>query len=278
MNAVRLVRMMGELSGLPPDVALERTHQTLFYVGLGEARYRTIDTYSQGMRQMVKLAQALVHGPKLLFLDEPTNGLDPPARQRMLARIREIRDSGQMHLIISSHLLRDVESCCTDVLVLKEGRIAVYCDLAAERRQNRRFLQLELRGDVAAFSQAMADLGCEVARAGGQRLKLVVPDGVAIRDLYLAADRLDLLIRRLDYRRDSLEDIFFKAMAQPDGEAASDGQPSGPDAVGPRGAAAVSAGDSGAGAATAQGGVRSGDWGDSRRRSGNRGRQADGRS
>jgi len=217
MNAVRLVRMMGELSGVPPNDALERAHEALFYVGLGEARYRTVDTYSQGMRQMVKLAQALVHGPKLLLLDEPTNGLDPPARQRMIRMIRDIRDSGKVHLIVSSHLLRDVEACCTEVLVLKDGQIAVYCDLEAERRTNRRFLQLEIRGDVPAYGAAMKRLGCEYAQYGPRRLKMVLPDGVAIRDLFAAAAELDVQIHRLDYRRDSLEDIFFKAMEEPNG-------------------------------------------------------------
>ena len=78
MSAVHLVRLMAELSGLPPDAALERAHEALFYVGLGEARYRKLDTYSLGMKQLAKLAQAIVHGPKLIFLDEPTNGLIPP--------------------------------------------------------------------------------------------------------------------------------------------------------------------------------------------------------
>ncbi|MDX1643687.1 MAG: ABC transporter ATP-binding protein, partial [Thermoanaerobaculia bacterium] len=98
MTAVRLVRMMGEIAGLPPAEALERTHEALFFVGLGEARYRRLETYSQGMKQRAKLAQALVHGPRLLFLDEPTNGLDPPARERMIRLIREIRDTGEVHI------------------------------------------------------------------------------------------------------------------------------------------------------------------------------------
>jgi len=112
MTAVAFVRMMGELSGLPSDAALERAHEALFYVGLGEARYRLLGTYSLGMKQLAKLAQAIVHGPKLLILDEPTNGLDPPARQRMIRLIQQMRDSGEMRLLICSHLLRDVEETC----------------------------------------------------------------------------------------------------------------------------------------------------------------------
>src|SRR5262245_64405237 len=118
MTAVGLVRYMAEISGLPPRAATERAHEALFYVGLGEARYRKIETFSLGMKQLVKLAQAIVHAPKLLFLDEPTNGLDPPARLRMLRLIGEIRDKAHVRLILSSHLLRDVEECCEEVLIL----------------------------------------------------------------------------------------------------------------------------------------------------------------
>ncbi|HLE62129.1 MAG TPA: ABC transporter ATP-binding protein, partial [Pyrinomonadaceae bacterium] len=114
MSAVHFVRLMAELSGLPSAAALERAHEALFYVGLGEARYRSLDTYSLGMKQLAKLAQAIVHGPRLIFLDEPTNGLDPPARQRMIRLIAEIRDSGQPNILLSSHLLRDVEECCEE--------------------------------------------------------------------------------------------------------------------------------------------------------------------
>src|SRR6478752_2431482 len=143
MTGVRFVRYMAELSGLPRGEAMERAHEAFFYVGLGEARYRKLGTYSLGMKQLAKLAQAIAHGPRLLLLDEPTNGLDPPARQRMIRLIREIRDAGQMHILISSHLLRDVEETCEEVVILREGRIAAHCDLETERRSNRKFVELE---------------------------------------------------------------------------------------------------------------------------------------
>jgi ABC-2 type transport system ATP-binding protein len=216
MSGVRFVRMMAELSGLPPRQALERAHESLFYVGLGEARYRPVGTYSLGMKQLAKLAQALAHGPRLLFLDEPTNGLDPPARERMLELIRDIRDTGEVHVVLSSHLLRDVEECCEEVLVLKDGKVAVYADLAQERRANRRFLEVETQaagaGDDAWFAEAVERLGCELAFSGRQRLKLVLPEGVEVRDLYRLAAERQVQIRRLDFKRDSLEDIFLKAM------------------------------------------------------------------
>jgi len=217
MNAVHFVRLMGELSGLPSEAALERAHEALFYVGLGEARYRRLETYSLGMKQLAKLAQAIVHGPKLIFLDEPTNGLDPPARLRMIKLIREIRDSGQAHIVLSSHLLLDVEECCDEILILREGKIAVYCNLEEERKSNRKFLMLETRGDQKKFVQALNSLGCEYALTGDHRLKLVLQEGVDVRDLYRLAVQEEVQIRRLSYKRDSLEDIFLKAMENGDG-------------------------------------------------------------
>src|SRR3989441_3329849 len=212
MSCIHFVRFMAELSGLPSAAALERAHEALFFVGLGEARYRNVDTFSLGMKQLAKLAQAIVHGPRLIFLDEPTNGLDPPARQRMIKMIREIRDSGRAHIVVSSHLLRDVEECCEEILILKDGRLVVYCNLEEERKANKKFLMLETRGDLKPFVAAVDSLGCECAVTSDHRLKIILQDGTEIRDLYRAAAETQLQIRRLTYKRDSLEDIFLKAM------------------------------------------------------------------
>jgi ABC-2 type transport system ATP-binding protein len=217
MTAIHFVRLMAELSGLPGESALERAHEALFYVGLGEARYRKLGTFSTGMKQMVKLAQAIVHGPSLLMLDEPTNGLDPPARKRMLDLVLEIRDRGETHILLSSHLLRDVESVCDEVLILKDGRIAASCDLEAERRANRSFVELELQRPEPAFADELAAMGCELAVRDPGRLKLILPQDRGVRDLYQIADRLGVGIRHLDLKRDSLQDIFLRAMEGPDG-------------------------------------------------------------
>ena len=140
---------------------MERAHEAFVYVGLGEARYRMVGTYSLGMKQLTKLAQAIAHGPKLLILDEPTNGLDPPARKRLLELICEIREASDICLLLSSHLLRDVEETCDQVLILR--------------------------------------------------------DGVEIRDVYKVAAERGVQIRRMNQRRDSLEDIFLNAMEQSGG-------------------------------------------------------------
>lgn len=212
MSGVHFVRYMAELAGLPQGAALERAHEALFYVGLGEVRYRKINSYSLGMKQLVKLAQALAHGPKLLILDEPTNGLDPIARQRMIQLIKDIRNEGSVQLLISSHLLRDIDEICDEVLILKNGRLAALCNIEEERRLNRSFMELETIGGTESFAVSIRGLGCECASFPGGRIKLVIPDEVEARDLYLIAHEQGVQIRRMHQRRDSLEDIFLRAM------------------------------------------------------------------
>ncbi|HUQ94012.1 MAG TPA: ABC transporter ATP-binding protein [Bryobacteraceae bacterium] len=212
MSAVGFVRYMAELSGLPPEAALERAHEALFYVGLGEARYRKLGTYSLGMKQLAKLAQAIAHGPKLVILDEPTNGLDPPARLRMIKLIQEMRQSGTTHIVLCSHLLRDVEETCEEVMILKKGRIVHISNLEEERRMNVRFLELETHGVQNGFLDAARDMGCECADLGNGRVKLILGQGIEVKDVYRIASERNLQLRRLSHRRDSLEDIFLRAM------------------------------------------------------------------
>ncbi|HUX66223.1 MAG TPA: ABC transporter ATP-binding protein [Terriglobales bacterium] len=215
MTAVSFVRLMAELAGLPSEPALERAHEALFYVGLGEARYRKLGGYSLGMRQLAKLAQAIAHGPRLLILDEPTNSLDPPARARMLRLIREIRDTGECQILLCSHLLRDVEETCDEVVILKQGNIVHHADLAEERRSNERWLEVEVVGaDVAGFATAAAARGCQLDPHVGGSLRLRLPAQLEVRDLYQLAANRGLQLRRLSFRRDTLEDIFLRAMEE----------------------------------------------------------------
>jgi ABC-2 type transport system ATP-binding protein len=129
----------------------------------------------------------------------------------MIKLIREIRDSGQANIVLSSHLLLDVEECCDEILILRDGQIVVYCNLEEERKSNRKFLMLETRGDQEKFVESLKKLGCEYA-VSGHRLKVVLQDGIEVRDLYRLANEEQVQLRRLSYKRDSLEDIFLKAM------------------------------------------------------------------
>ncbi len=212
MSAVRFVRMMGELSGLPPDASLERTHDALTFVGMGENRYRKVGSYSTGMKQMVKLAQALVHGPRLLLLDEPTNGLDPAARHRMLELIQDIGHEGRTGILLSSHLLGDVEAVCDEVMILKAGRLAGRCDLASEHEAARTFVDLETLPPEPRFGSVLKHLGCTVEDRGSGRFRVELPADLDIRTLFSAAADEGLGLRRFERTRDSLQDIFMRAM------------------------------------------------------------------
>src|SRR2546425_12440117 len=146
MTAAAFVAFAGELSGLPRDEAISRAHEVLYYVGLGEARYRRVDTYSTGMKQRVKLAQALVHDPDLLLLDEPTNGLDPQGREEMLTLIADVAGRRQMSLILCSHLLRDVERVCETGILVNQGQVAAAGSLSEPTAAQRAAFAVRWKG------------------------------------------------------------------------------------------------------------------------------------
>src|ERR687897_370344 len=159
MNAVSFVAYCGELAGLAAVDDIQRAHEVLYYVGLGEARYRNVETYSTGMKQRIKLAQALVHDPDLLFLDEPTNGLDPKGRDEMLELIRDLAHNKGVNLILSSHLLPDVEYTCDHVVVMDKGAIATQGPIAGLKGPAGRVFELRIKGDLPAFLELLAQHG-----------------------------------------------------------------------------------------------------------------------
>ena len=212
LTAVSSLRMFAELSGLPSKIALEKAHEALFHVGLGEARYRELKSYSLGMKQMAKLAQAIVHGPELVILDEPTNGLDPSSRSRMLRLVREMKNERNMNVILCSHLLGDVEQVCDEAVIMKDGCVVHECNLEEERRLNRRFVELEVTGNDTSFQPALASIGAEGITEGAGRWRIVLPAGVEVEALWNLAAGQKLLVRKLTHRRDTLEEIFLKAM------------------------------------------------------------------
>src|SRR6187455_2667715 len=163
MNAVTFVAYCGALSGLPASDAMQRAHEVLYYVGLGEARYRNLDTYSTGMKQRIKLAQALVHDPDLLFLDEPTNGMDPKGRDEMLELIHDLAHNKNVNLILSSHLLPDVEFTCDHVVVMDKGTVATYGPIEALKGTHGRVYELRIKGDQANFVAVLQAAGYEVS-------------------------------------------------------------------------------------------------------------------
>ncbi|OPZ17213.1 MAG: putative ABC transporter ATP-binding protein YxlF [candidate division BRC1 bacterium ADurb.BinA364] len=214
MTVVRFLRFMGEIGGLPPRAAMERAHETLFFAGLGEARYRPMESLSFGMHQKVRLAQAMIHGPEILILDEPTNGLDPAAREEMLALIREIVAASQSRVVVSSHLLRDIESCCEDVLVLRKGRAVASGNIEAMKQTDQNLLEMRVKGNLDRFMAALAELRCECQLSERDLLRVKAPAGFATSEIFAAARRLNAQVRHFYARRDSLEDVFLKVMRE----------------------------------------------------------------
>src|SRR6188472_1059770 len=162
MNAVTFVAYCAQLAGLPKADAMQRAHEVLYYVGLGEARYRNVEEYSTGMKQRIKLAQALVHDPELLFLDEPTNGMDPKGRDEMLELIRDLGHKKNVNLILSSHLLPDVEYTCDHVVVMDKGTVKTHGPIEALKGKGGRIYEMRVKGDQRRFIDVLTAAGYEV--------------------------------------------------------------------------------------------------------------------
>ncbi len=220
LSAVESVAYAGALSGLKRADALSRSHEMLNYVGLAEARYRHVETYSTGMKQRLKLAQALVHDPSLLLLDEPTNGMDPKGREDMLALVRDVAFSKGIPVLLSSHLLPDVETVCSTVLVLRGGEIAAQGEIEALKRGGEGAFHVRVKGDAAAFAASVRALGATVKEIGTDDFRIVTGNGLGPDDLVAAAAETGVELRRLVPDRVSLEDVFLGTL--------SDGASAGP--------------------------------------------------
>jgi ABC-2 type transport system ATP-binding protein len=211
MTAAGFVAFAGELSGMPRDEAISRAHEVLYYVGLGEARYRTVDTYSTGMKQRVKLAQALVHDPDLLLLDEPTNGLDPGGREEMLALVQDVATRRGMSLILCSHLLHDVERVCARVIVFNQGRVATQGSLTQLTGPRRAVFDVRLKGEPAAFLTDLKDAGGDW-HDGEDGVRVFLPDGHGPELIFRLARDASVQVRALRPGAESLEDVFLRAL------------------------------------------------------------------
>src|SRR5215217_5108850 len=214
MSAVAFVAYCGELSGLPSADAMQRAHEVLYYVGLGEARYRNVETYSTGMKQRIKLAQALVHDPDLLFLDEPTNGMDPKGRDEMLDLIRDLGHNKNVNLILSSHLLPDVEQTCDHLIVLDKGRIATSGRIGELKGPAGSIFELRIKGDPDAFVAVLQANGLECHATDEDVMRVFVPGGKTARDVFALAAQHGVQVRHLRASVPTLEDVFAKAVGQ----------------------------------------------------------------
>ena len=212
MSAVTFVAYCGQLAGLPGADAMQRAHEVLYYVGLGEARYRFVETYSTGMKQRIKLAQALVHDPDLLFLDEPTNGMDPKGRDEMLELIRDLAHNKGVNLILSSHLLPDVEFTCDHVVVMDKGRVATQGTIEAVKGPKGQVFELRVKDGTERMIALLVAAGYQCFDTDDDVMRVFVPGDVDAGTIFAMAAANGLQVRHLRPSVPTLEDAFARAV------------------------------------------------------------------
>jgi ABC-2 type transport system ATP-binding protein len=216
MSAVELCTYAGELSGLPRTEAMQRAHAALYFAGLEDKRYQPVESYSTGMKQRVKLAQALVHDPELLFLDEPTNGLDPRSRDEMLELIRDLPDRRGCAIILSTHLLPDVERVCDQAVIMHRGTMRFSGSIAKLRKSRGRDGEfvVEVKASPERLVTELRAAGADSEVTSQLTASLTLPAGADTRLAFTAALRAGVQIRRLEVRRDSLEAAFLRVIEE----------------------------------------------------------------
>jgi len=214
MSGVNFVAYMGKLCGMPNKEAIQRAHEILQYVGMDEERYRTIETYSTGMRQKIKLAQALMHDPELLLLDEPTTGMDPKGRQEMLDLIKDISSSKNINIILSSHLLPDIEYTCQDVIVLRDGKLVITGNIQELKATHKKMYEVRIKGNGEVFLSTLKSKGVELWRSERNLFRISLPEDIGTQEIFKIAFDNGIQIRQLIQTRYSLEDVFTKVIEE----------------------------------------------------------------
>ena len=220
LTGIGMVKYAGELSGMNPADAMQRAHEVLFLTGLEEARYRKVETYSSGMKQRIKLAQAIVHDPALLFLDEPTSGMDPKGRLEMLELIRMIADQNRMSIVLATHILVDVERTCDHVVIMNRGRLLKQESMSGIRGAYAGTYSLRVEGPRERFEEELRARGCGISPDGAHLFDVTLPDGSGTELFFETALSTGTRLRRLLPGVQSLEDAFVKIIGM-DGNADS---------------------------------------------------------
>lgn len=210
---IEFVAYAGELGGMASSDAMQRAHEVLDYVGLGEARYRATDSYSTGMKQRLKLGAALVHDPKLLIMDEPTNGMDPPGRDDLIELARDLCRNKGISLLYSSHLLPDVEAVCDYVIVMGRGKVLTQGKITDLKMIHQQAFEVRVKVEQDRFKSRLVELGCE-ARSIDDHLIVTLPENRDERMLWELAHQESFQIRHLRPRRSTLEDVFLEAIGK----------------------------------------------------------------
>ncbi len=214
MSGLRSIQYMGELAGMPAREARARAHEVSHWVGLGDERYRPVETYSTGMRQRVKFAQAIVHSPRLIFLDEPTNGLDPVGHRKMLDLICEIVQETKVNLIIATHLLHDVEITCDQVTVIESGEMRRHGSIQSLRKRDAGLFRLRISGDLLAFQSEAQKMGLQATTKIEGEFEILVPAELSTQNIFNAAASSHCYVVELEESRRSLQEVFLESLSK----------------------------------------------------------------
>lgn len=214
LTGLEMVAYLGQLSGMSRSDAVSRAHEVLHTVGLGESRYREVDGYSTGMRQRIKLAGCLVHGPELLLLDEPTTGLDPVGRDEVLELVSDLVSVRELSVLISSHILPDIERTCDRVVVLNEGQLLFEGKRDDFQRADARHIHVRVKQDRQLLVEALQAAGCQVvAQPGEAGLEVELPEGTNADLIWRTARDAGLQVRQLATAADTLEQAYGRALS-----------------------------------------------------------------
>ena len=215
LAAVEMVRYAARLSGLPGTEALRRAHEVLDWCDAGQERYRPVETLSIGMRQKVAFAAAIVHDPRMVILDEPTNGLDPIERRAMLGRLTTLAHDHGKTIFVSTHVLPDVQAICDRVIVLAAGRVRLEGRLDDLTRPVAPLLRLDVAGSVDACVARLAAAGIHATRIDSGTLHLPAQDAAGLECVWQAVREASVVVRALVPVQERFEDVFLQAIAQP---------------------------------------------------------------
>jgi ABC-2 type transport system ATP-binding protein len=215
LRGAEYVALAGELYGMPRRQAQRRAHEVLTYLELEDARYRRLEEYSTGMKQRLKLAQALVHDPPVLLLDEPTSGLDPAGRDAMLRLLQVLAKEHGKSFLLSTHLLGDVERVCDTVVILHHGRVLRQGSVAELRTRRQDRYRLQVQGNPTAFLEELRLEGVSLIHDNGRgELRLAVPNGWTRRAFFALADNHDVVLRGLQSDDEDLEELFYRVLSE----------------------------------------------------------------
>ncbi len=216
LNAVTFLSYLGRLSGLKKNDAMQRAHESLYYVRIQDERYRAIKTYSSGMKQKMKLAQGLIHDPDLIFLDEPTTGLDPAGRDEMLELIKGIVRDEKKSVVISSHILSDIEALCDRICIINYGELVKQGDLKTLLHVAKPHLVVKVRGDIPAFVRELDRLG---HRAEVFKDRINIESGEDVTGHAVKAAAISgVQLRHLSIGTRNLEDLFVELLEKKTGK------------------------------------------------------------